>query len=87
MTQMSTNTHHTHSQGQAIGRAGDLSVTRLYKTSKTLHPTHTYLVAAAAECCSRGRKHRLCGYSMKHKNQTHVSISGGTAVTHSTTQT
>lgn len=58
MTPMSTNTHHTRPQGQTIGRALDLPVTRLYKTSKTSHtplvPILWLLLSAAAEAGRTG---------------------------------
>lgn len=45
--------HCTHPQGQTIGRAVDLSVTRLYKTSKTFYtplaPVLWLLLSAAAK--------------------------------------
>lgn len=53
MTHMSTNTHCTHPQGQTIGRAVDLSVTRLYKTRKmsytALAPLLWLVLSAAAK--------------------------------------
>lgn len=55
---MSTNTHHTRPQGQTMGRPGDLSVTRLYETSKTsytpLVPILWLLLSTAAEAGRTG---------------------------------
>lgn len=79
-------TLHTPTRADHRQGCGLVSDKALQDQKDVLHSTCTSFVAGP-ECCSQGRKDRLCGWRTKHRSQTCVSIFGGAAITQSTTQT